>query len=112
MLKLLPAPKFLPAGVPKVLPERVDVLPGLLDWLKALPFELPEVGPARVLPLSPVGPADLEVWALRLRMDVAPLIASGDRSPATRVEEALGAIPAVLVVGSTLRKSWVFGSRK
>ena len=104
--------KLLLAGVLKVLPEPVDVLPLLPGWLNVLPFAVRGVAPPELLPVVPVSPADLEVCALRLKMDVAPLLASGDLKPAIRVADVLSTIPAVLVVGSTLRKSWVFGSRK
>jgi hypothetical protein len=61
-----------------------------------------------------VGAADLAVARLRLKIDVAPFLASGDADPWKRVPSAarLAAIPVVLVVGSTLREAWVLGSIK
>jgi hypothetical protein len=62
----------------------------LLGWLIALPF------------------------ALRLKIDVAPFLASEDANPREPVppEVRVAAVPLVLVVGSTLREARVVGSMK
>ena len=54
------------------------------------------------------------LFALRLEIDAAPFLASGDANPWERVppEVRVAAVPLVLVVGSTLREVWVFGSTK
>jgi len=104
--------KLLLAEVLKDLPEPVNVLPPLPVWLNVLPVAVRGVAPPNPLPAVPEGPTDLDVWTLRLKIEVAPFRASGDLRPAVRVAVAFIVIPAVLVVGSTRRKSWVFGSRK
>ena len=51
---------------------------------------------------------------LRLKIEVAPILASRDANPGEFVPlwVRVAAVPAVLVVGSTLREVWVFGSMK
>jgi hypothetical protein len=61
-----------------------------------------------------VGAADLAVARLRLKIEAAPFLASGDTGQRERVplEVLVTAVPLVLVVGSTLREAWVLGSMK
>jgi hypothetical protein len=87
-------------------------LPG---WPNALPpVAVCGTAPPNLLPPVPVGAADLAVARLRLKIDAAPSLASGDADPWERVPSAarLAAVPVVLVVGSTLREAWVLGSIK
>jgi hypothetical protein len=56
---------------------------------------------------------DAPLLALRLKIELAPLLASGDENPLEPVPATVrAAVPVALVVGSTLREAWVFGSTK
>jgi len=96
-------------GALKVLPD------GLLKLLlKDLPEPVDEFWEPRYwLPVLP-GWLNLLPFALRLKIEVAPTLAAGDANPREPVppEVRVAAVPLVLVVGSTLREVWVFGSTK
>ena len=84
-------------------------------WPNALPpVAVCGTAPPNLLPPVPVRAGDLAVTRLRLEIDAAPFLASGDANPWERLPSAVRvpAVPVVLVVGSTLREAWVFGSIK
>jgi hypothetical protein len=56
---------------------------------------------------------DALLLALRLKIELAPLLASGDENPLEPVPANERPTPPVaLVLGSILREAWVFGSTK
>jgi hypothetical protein len=61
----------------------------------------------------PSGPLAAPVLAeVRLKIEVEPLVASGDLNRSVRVKEVVTVFPVVLVVESTVMSAWVFGSTK